>query len=437
MNEIRNIPIDQLHPHPQNPRKDLGDLSELAASIKASGIYQNLTVVPGTYGYTVVIGHRRLAAAKLAGLTELPCIVRSMTEQEQIATMMLENMQRSDLTPIEEADGFQLMMDFGMDVDAIAAKTGISQSTIRRRTKLLKFDREKLLSAQKRGATLSDYAKLDEIADEKDRNEVLDAIGTKNFDWQYKKAMENQKTAEWKKKVRAEWGKFAREITSYPDWAKFTRVKYVYKPNVPDPEPDPEDGEYNFYISSYGAELYKVKSDDEISAEDAKQTARKKELAESTKRKKERIDELNAIAHRAWERRCEFVRTMTQTGPSALRAISEALVNYCEYDGPFLGYILGVEYDEDGETSLWEQVSAEYDTTAETSLYSILAATTLAILCDDGTRNAHYEFNGEYYENETIDNIYGFLAKLGYAPADEEMRYINGTHELFNQGQED
>ena len=92
MNEIRNIPIDQLHPHPQNPRKDLGDLSELAASIKASGIYQNLTVVPGTYGYTVVIGHRRLAAAKLAGLTELPCIVRSMTEQEQIATMMLENM---------------------------------------------------------------------------------------------------------------------------------------------------------------------------------------------------------------------------------------------------------------------------------------------------------------------------------------------------------
>ena len=61
---------------------------------------------------------------------------------------------------------------------------------------------------------------------------------------------------------------------------------------------------------------------------------------------------------------------MTQTGPSALRAISEALVNYCEYDGPFLGYILGVEYDEDGETSLWEQVSAEYDTTAETSLYS-------------------------------------------------------------------
>lgn len=78
MPQIINIPINRLFPHPDNPRKDLGDLSELSASIKASGILQNLTVVPDEpdtpdTDYTIIIGHRRYAAAKIAGLTELPC----------------------------------------------------------------------------------------------------------------------------------------------------------------------------------------------------------------------------------------------------------------------------------------------------------------------------------------------------------------------------
>ncbi|MEG2624333.1 MAG: ParB N-terminal domain-containing protein, partial [Clostridia bacterium] len=85
---IRNISIENLYPHPQNPRKDLGDLTELAQSIKAQGVLQNLTVVPWNfveqdkgkwdddyYRFFVLIGHRRLAASKLAGLTDLPCAV--------------------------------------------------------------------------------------------------------------------------------------------------------------------------------------------------------------------------------------------------------------------------------------------------------------------------------------------------------------------------
>ena len=80
MPQIVNIAIDRLFPHSDNPRKDLGDLSELAASIKASGILQNLTVVPdepdnSNTDFTIIIGHRRYAAAKIAGLTELPCVV--------------------------------------------------------------------------------------------------------------------------------------------------------------------------------------------------------------------------------------------------------------------------------------------------------------------------------------------------------------------------
>lgn len=124
MADITYIPIRQLHPHPDNPRKELGDLSELAASIKENGVYQNLTVIPGHYlgkqeyiarciadggdasaaeaawtpkaawsseDYTIIIGHRRAAAAQQAGKFELPCSVVDMTEKEQLQTMMVEN----------------------------------------------------------------------------------------------------------------------------------------------------------------------------------------------------------------------------------------------------------------------------------------------------------------------------------------------------------
>lgn len=118
MADITYIPIRQLHPHPDNPRKELGDLSELAASIRENGVYQNLTVIPGHYlgsreyiqkcvdeggdasaaaaawtpkalwsseEYTIIIGHRRTAAAQQAGLYELPCVIVEMDEREQMA----------------------------------------------------------------------------------------------------------------------------------------------------------------------------------------------------------------------------------------------------------------------------------------------------------------------------------------------------------------
>ena len=98
------IPLTSISPHPQNPRKDPGDLTELAESIRTTGILQNLTVVQNEdYTYTVIIGHRRLAAAKLAGLKTAPCAVVEMSEDDQLATMLTENMQRSDLTVYEQA----------------------------------------------------------------------------------------------------------------------------------------------------------------------------------------------------------------------------------------------------------------------------------------------------------------------------------------------
>lgn len=92
MQNIVMLPVDRLHPHPDNPRKSLGELSELAESIRKNGIMQNLTVVPkGESDYTVIIGHRRLAAAKEAGLIAVPCAIADMALTDQVATMLLEN----------------------------------------------------------------------------------------------------------------------------------------------------------------------------------------------------------------------------------------------------------------------------------------------------------------------------------------------------------
>lgn len=91
METIKQISIELIDPHPENPRKNLGNLTELAESIKANGIMQNLTVVPKDGGrYLAVIGHRRLAAAKLAGLETVPCAVVDMDRKAQLSTMLLE-----------------------------------------------------------------------------------------------------------------------------------------------------------------------------------------------------------------------------------------------------------------------------------------------------------------------------------------------------------
>ena len=230
MQELKYIKIENLHPHHDNPRKELGDLTELADSIKANGVLQNLTVVPceremtadeykeacEVYrknpsentqrtvnqhkiadGYTVLIGHRRLAAAKLAGLSELPCVVVSMDHSEQIRTMLVENMQRADLTVYEQAQGFQMMLDLGDSVDTIAKKSGFSQSTVRRRVKLLELDQEKFAASVSRGATMADYMELDKIKDTCLKNQVLDAIGTNNFRSQLQQAIYTEKSREY------------------------------------------------------------------------------------------------------------------------------------------------------------------------------------------------------------------------------------------------
>lgn len=147
-NTITQIALDQLHESPFNPRKTFLAIDELAANIKAEGgILSPLLVRPRLSnplrddqqdGFEVVFGHRRLRAAEAAGLDTVPCMVRAMTDAEARSAQIAENLARADVHPIEEAEGFQAMLDNdGISADDLAAKVGKSRSYVYGRLKLL------------------------------------------------------------------------------------------------------------------------------------------------------------------------------------------------------------------------------------------------------------------------------------------------------------
>ncbi|MCD7708863.1 MAG: ParB/RepB/Spo0J family partition protein [Clostridiales bacterium] len=180
MADIEMIPIERLENHPKNVRKEYGDIEALADSIRAQGVLQNLTVVQSPQDidkYWVVIGNRRLMAAREAGLTELPCSIAEMDEPEQIETMIGENMQRSDLTVLEQADGVQMMLDLGETISAVAEKTGLSQTTVRHRAEIAKLDRSVLEKYKDDDGcfqlSITDLIELEKIDDIKKRNDIL------------------------------------------------------------------------------------------------------------------------------------------------------------------------------------------------------------------------------------------------------------------------
>ena len=175
-NKIVMLPRELLHPHPDNPRKDLGDLTELKESIKAHGVMQNLTVVPDDDdgdGYKILIGHRRFAASE-GILEELPCVVaKDLTDRDQVGSMLVENIQRSDLTFVEQAHGFQMMMDLGETVETIAEKTGFSKATVKHRLEIAKLSDKSLNKEREWQLSISDLIELEKVPTVKARETIL------------------------------------------------------------------------------------------------------------------------------------------------------------------------------------------------------------------------------------------------------------------------
>ncbi|MCR4402474.1 MAG: ParB/RepB/Spo0J family partition protein [Firmicutes bacterium] len=142
---VQELPIDQIRPNPYQPRKRFDDakLAELAESIKAHGIVQPLVVRTAGEGYELVVGQRRLLAARMAGLSEVPVVVSDLEDAEMIQVALIENLQREDLNPMEEAESYQrLVTEFAMSQEELARVLGRSRPSIANTLRLLNLQPE-------------------------------------------------------------------------------------------------------------------------------------------------------------------------------------------------------------------------------------------------------------------------------------------------------
>jgi len=129
----RMIPLEDLQTNASQPRKDVGDLQGLTDSVREKGVLEPLLVrfLPESGKYMIISGERRYLAARAAGLGELPCIEKDLDDAETLEVALIENLQRKDLTPFEEADGVQALAGrFGLTHEEIARKVGKSRSSI-------------------------------------------------------------------------------------------------------------------------------------------------------------------------------------------------------------------------------------------------------------------------------------------------------------------
>jgi ParB family chromosome partitioning protein len=415
---ITYINTKNLLPHPNNPRQDLGDLTELMESIKVRGVLQNLTVVPipDTGDYKVVIGHRRLAAAVKAGLEELPCAVVEMDERTQIGTMLLENIQRADLTPYEQAAGIQMMFDLGETAGGIAEKTGFSETTIRRRVKLLELDKDEFKKAQKRGATLLDFAELEKIEDRERKNEALKSIGTNNFTWKIKNAIDEEKRLRYAAEAAKALDTFATKI----EQVDYRIMQYVRAYSTGEAIEKPDDaGEAKYYYTlGYGPYLYKERDKETINASIISEQERGK-----AEERKAALHEKSEAAHLL---RREFIIGFTKAKKHAcdiLEKVAQMLVeSYTNTDSDEVAEMLGL-INAEGE---WEEADLDQailDDPEKAALVAVYSA-----LDED---REYFNYRGEYQPNENLDAVYAFLARLGYQMSDEEKALKDGTHELF------
>lgn len=444
---VVNMPIEYLVPHPQNPRKDLGNLEELTASIKENGIYQNLTVIPVNEAvpgeepkYMVVIGHRRLEAAKRAGLQEVPCaIVRGMSETRQLQTMLLENMQRSDLTVYEQAQGFQQLLDFGMDIEDISQQSGFSKSTIRRRLEIAKLDQNKLKElSSTRQLSLKEFDALAKIKNLEARNEAMEKIGTNDFALAVTRAMDKEKIEAAMPVFLADMERLG--IKKFPDSANKYSSKYrrvgsldLYEYEVTkDKIPKKTAGLY--YEASYprNVEFY-VKETKK--AKIIKKSA--KEL-EKEKRIKEAWFKVDAMAATHYELRKAFVENLRGTAKQR-----EAV-----YMGAYSLIVLrSVAYMSCGDISKEAGMDNKYfdprrDEKAVKLAYESYDNTQKCIeviykLFNDNEKefyaNDYRARYPEYKFNPRLEAMYHWLTKLGYQMSSEEKLIAAGTHEIFQQ----
>ena len=445
------LPIDQLHPHPDNPRKDLGDLTELIDSIRKNGILQNLTVIPEDEewtGFRVLIGHRRLAAAKeIAYIREVPCtIVENMSRADQIGIMLEENMQRNDLTYLEQAQSFQLMLDLGETVESVATKTGFSESTVRHRVEIAKLNPELVRQRAEHPYyqfSLTDYMKLEQVDDISVREEILkDATDGRDIEWKIARAKQEKQEKETKTVLESALKtKRIRKAKPGERWRSVTETvkQFDLQKEAPKDLDLPEGIDYCYETS--GSFLYVLHIKQPVKAEETESEKRAKEREK--KRKKTR--ELQKV----WERqRQTFVKDLaaghyTMPKKDELREIEEEIwkeiIRRDTWVTVSLQYI--AEYLME---KAWYESDEKEKTARKLQARDLKPALQKLIVLDrsfsvrtgtDAENLVDYEVELKKELAEQTKNLYGLLERFGFQTDPEVYRLLDGDMSVIDEGE--
>lgn len=447
---IHMLDVDMLHPHKDNPRKDLGDLDELIKSIKKNGVMQNLTVVADDENYTsytVLIGHRRLEAAKKAWVQKVPCVIaEGLSQKEQIAIMLEENMQRSDLTVAEQAESFQMMMELGETIESLTEKTGFSESTIRHRVKMAELDTDILKEKDADNEfqyRLVDLYELEKVEDLEEKNRILkeadDGADIKFGVSQYlrrKIANETEaaciKILEEKGVQRAPdsvnpWDSGYTTVISMPLAAGEETVKSVQEEEVS------ESPEEYIYLTQYGT-LYIRKKETKDQAESEEMSAeRKRQKAISASRK-----QLRALQQSMQNRRKDFIMNVMPevklTEQDKIDIVEKSIraqletTNGSEMSMRNLNKYLHGEDEWDVSEEIKERIR-KMDTWL--IMLALLDREVSTVNLGKYMETTHH--NGTFNERtaEEINMLNDILYPYGWSLEEEEQQLLDGTHEAY------
>lgn len=454
LENIKNIEAGQIYQNPYNPRKDLGDLSELSESIKKHGIMQNLTVFPGHWdekkewkedGFTLLIGHRRFAAGKLAGLDSFPCqIKKEMDRTEQVGTMLVENMHRNDLSVLEQANGFQMMLDLGSTEDQIAEKTGFCKATIKHRTNIAKLDQDTLKEKEKQDdfqLSLTDLYELEKIKDIETRNEILKkAESSRDLARLALNAVNEQKRKENLKLFLEALKKLGIEEVPKEmenDFYYSGRIDQLARYDLYTKQPKelkfPEDGRKTYYMVRYST-LYIVRK-----AKKEKKILSPEE--EKKKQKEKNKKQLKAIYKEASNTRKVFIEGIISGKIKPIkeeRKVEEELFeqllgwnSFCS-NNTIVEFFLGCDIY-NAEKEKIEEVRKNMPSL--TMLQKLLCMVSAKIAKTDLIT---YDYKYKEYDGAKVEAFYQILEKYGFKFANEEEESaMKGTHALYEKKEEE
>lgn len=366
-------------------------------------------------------------------------LVKMITYWQQyfFRDVLEKNALRSGLMPVIDED------EAGDTVEDIAEKSGFSATTVRRRVKLLELDKDKFKKSEERGVSLFEYMELDKLKSPERKNEMLDFIGTDNFKYKLKQAIDaeaaDERRASWVERLSS----FATQVTDRTGY-KFARSFYVNSEvNVERPE-DADTVEYFFIVETYYITLMTKDAPTTLTPEE---DAKKREEQLNQERKNAAEKALSEATARAYELRADFVATVSAAAIKKRLVDIVALWAYAEYwdDTSWLteeeiaqatGAETLAEDDEDGEDDAAFTLQAVTDAIGKTPEKALLRM--IYARLGDGKSEGYFRsywnsYTMKHEENEKLDRIYALLVKLGYEMSDDEKALQDGTHELFGE----